>query len=89
MLRTHSVHACVVCASCALCVVFAALCSACMKNKQGSYYLLMTRLRVLEKETTHLEEICMSCCGVRKKGEEGIKCASLDCEVRHDTRHDQ
>ncbi len=56
-----------------------------MKNKQGSYYLLMTRLRVLEKETTHLEEICMSCCGVRKKGEEGIKCASLDCEVRHDT----
>jgi hypothetical protein len=53
-----------------------------MKNKQGSYYLLMTRLRVLEKETTHLEEICMSCCGVRKKGEEGIKCVSIDCEVR-------
>jgi hypothetical protein len=52
-----------------------------MKNKQGSYYLLMTRMRVLEKETTHLEEICMSCCGVRKPGEDGIRCASLDCEV--------
>jgi len=61
--------------------LFKALCNACLNNKQGSYYLLMTRMRVLEEETTHIEEICMSCCGIRKKGEEAIKCGSLDCEV--------
>jgi DNA polymerase zeta len=54
------------------------LCDNCSKNKQSSAYILTVRMRHLQQQLHHLNEICVQCQGTR---DPTVDCVSLDCAV--------
>lgn len=54
------------------------LCENCSKNRQASAYILTVRMRHLQQQLQHLNEICLQCQGTR---EPQLDCVSLDCSV--------
>lgn len=55
------------------------LCEKCTNNKQSSYFVLIHRTRLLEKDLQTAQAICMQCSGC--KDEKSIRCQSIDCQV--------
>ena len=55
------------------------LCDVCMKDKQASYFVVIARLKELEKDYCQTLDICMHCTGTTRNA--AIGCNSLDCEV--------
>jgi DNA polymerase zeta len=55
------------------------LCEDCSENKQKSFLILIDKLRKVEMERTHLQEMCASCANVQDVLE--IQCGSFDCPV--------
>lgn len=54
------------------------LCEKCAANKQSSAYILTVRMRHLQQQLHHLNEVCVQCQGTRVPQ---IDCVSLDCAI--------
>jgi len=53
------------------------LCEDCRSNAQVSCFILTNKSKLVERELSHQEEICMQCTASRNS----IECVSLDCPV--------